>query len=248
MVKSKILLTISLLILIVPFLTSHLPLSNSANAQDATGSSTVDPETVKENIKKRIEAVVAGTQDDQGPLRGWVGQIETITTDSLTITGPESTRLVALTKDTTIVKDGQGAAAADLAIGNQVIAMGRTDNNSVLNALRLVASDDEPEKPAQRIIAGPIDSIQTDEDLIIVSSPTGTTTLTFTKDSLLTDNLTTNAKLDLENLNSGDQVIAIYLPGAKDPSLLNLLRLHLTKSARATTATASPSATPKPKQ
>lgn len=202
-------------------------------AQESTDSATtVDPETVKENIKKRIQEVVTEGQNVLGlqtAIKGWTGQIETITTDTITLTSEDQTRLVAINTDTAIVRAGKDAKLADLSIGDFVIAMGSPDSNGILNTLRLVASDEEPDKPKQRVIYGPITEINIKKNTLMVDSGEGTNTLTLSKTSKLTENLPEESfKIDL--LNSGDEAIIIYTVDDKDPSLFNLVRLHRTKA------------------
>jgi len=245
---TKALIFTSLILTLLPL--SH-PALALAQSEDATSSSNVDPETVKENIKKRIQKAVENNTSEMlgikmGPIIGWVGTIESITSDSLTIVSTDTSRIVAVPTNASIVRTSAGvkksdAKLEDLAIGDFIIAMGRVDDDDVLNTIRIVAADTKPMPITKKVVLGQITDIDSKADLITITPPNGSTPVILeltTKSALRQKD--TGDKLKLTNLDPGDQIVAIYEPDSKDPETNNLLLLH-----RLNTPQPSPSPTPK---
>lgn len=205
----------------------------AADLPESTDSSHIDPKAVKENIQERIKQAVSSTSPDSlgitdATILGWVGIIDSITNQTITLSTSGLSRLVAATDTTTIIADGVEADLEDLEINNPLIAIGTIDENDILNAKRLVTIDELPQKSTKHSLLASVDELDLDEATMSATpvSQSPAVALSITSDTTLTQG-DDRQDLDLDQLQAGDQLLIIYQQDLADPTLNNAILLHL---------------------
>ena len=218
--------------------------SKLATAQEGSSSSNVDSDAVQESIKKRIQQAVQNNQSDLAidantPI-GWIGTLESLTDQSITISVNGLSQQVSISASTIILdEDEESLNLEDLEINNAIVAIGMVDDNNILNATKILTSEQLPKKPQKVSILGRIESIITRQRSfnIIPLGKTEILTMTYSSTTNYTQGFSEQQSLAIADFDESDMVIAIYEPDDDDIDQLNLLTLHLIESA-------SPSATP----
>ena len=228
----------SLLIIFILLIAGSSYYSGRINAQ-TTGTSSAQPddETIKENIKQRIKRAIGNSDPNSSisvstPL-AWVGKVDNISAETLTMTVDTQTRLVAIESATVISQNNKPIKIEDLEIGSPVIAIGNLSSNDILSSQRIESITALPVKSNKQIIVGLITETNARTQLITVS-PTGqidTFILKVTRNTKIFDTMETKIPLKFAQLNPGDQLALIYQPDAKNSSVLNLLQLYRTVTA-----------------
>lgn len=191
----------------------------------------VSEEEVRESLKDRLKKAseekssqamkVLGAQTKTAVL----GKLTDITNSTLAITTrEENEELVALNDETVFVRNGKTAAAADLQIGDFIIAMGNVNGDKILSARRVVAIDKEPARPSRVILLAKVDEINSDKGRFsaIEERPAeldGPQTYQV--------KVQKSVKFDWEQINSGQTIILIGIPDPDGERLLNLRAFKL---------------------
>lgn len=148
------------------------------SAQTATESAvetTASPEVTTQNLKERIERVVQekkeeirGAIDRMGTQKkGFIGEIQRISEETLTIRTNKGIRIVSLNNpDITILKNQSPITLENIAVGDWVVAMGFAEEDGTFTPRRLLISSDSLRPREHKVDIGTITEI-------------GRTTLTF---------------------------------------------------------------------
>lgn len=156
----------------------------------AASAQSPSPDAVRDAVKQKVDAEVAAIKSTVSQ-KAYVGQIKTKSDLTLTITNlAGEARTANLTTDAAIkLTGGKDGTAADVKVGDYVIAMGDADGSGVLTIKRLVEVT-KPTPEDRKVIFG------------IVSKATATL-LTFT------DNSTLKITKPVADVTAGSKIIAV---------------------------------------
>ncbi len=204
-------------------------------AQDsATPSSTLD-QTIKENLKQRIQRAIAG--QNQADQSAWVGTIQTLTSDLLTITSSDMPHLVSVDDTTIFLRDTTNIDLQELAIGTAVIAIGTIDDKDILTATKIIDIRQLPQKSSKQTLTGFISEINPRATALTLTSEIGETfDLTLPSTASISANFPPQP-LPARDLNLDDQVLLIYSQSDSATPDLEIELIH-----RISASVASPSA------
>lgn len=234
MIRYLYLVRLSLILaLILSLLLSPKPaLSQEENAP------TVSEEEIKANIRERLEAVVAGAEDENeaaatpqataSTKRAWVGQIVGVAAGTLSIKVRQETKQVRITEATTIVDENRATIEADdLEIDTFVIVMGYLMEGHVLDARRIVESE---EPTPNRLQAYLVTLTNMKADTLTVKNNADeeswelalltSTAITQSVDGEITDIERTDLQVD-------DQLVIIAEENSETPTALDTTNIHL---------------------
>jgi len=162
-------------------LLSILIFSSPVMAIDSTSSATssVSDETVRDNLENRIKNIVKENLStteallkerlNQISLVGYVGQISSISSESLTFQFGQDTFQIKTTDKTTYTKNGQVAKFTSLAIKDRAIIIGVITKKDIIEAKRIVVVKDEA-STLPTVVAGTIVSLDTKNRKVIINS------------------------------------------------------------------------------
>jgi len=170
--KNKILLPLLVLFFISAGIV--LPAISWVEAQEKpTGSATVDQEEVKQSVKKRLEdslneklEKVKGVLSNSDKWYAYVGEVvESDGQNTLKLKRQDKQKTINLKAQTTLVltlKTGQTktVTAEKIVTGWFALAMGKVDEQGVLQAQRIVFYEESPLSPVERkVVFGKISEI-----------------------------------------------------------------------------------------
>lgn len=193
-----------------------------AAEDDASGSSDIDPDTIKENIKRRIEQVARDQKTDKLEKKiAYLGIINSMTPNSISLETTDGNVEQASTSADTVyieTKTSKEVKREDASIGDFVAALGFMKNGvEVLETKRVLILRDPPARPKKTSFFGSITSIDTKKNRIALTNPADNQTKTFslsTKSqvSVSQPNSLTNQDITIEELNLGQLALVIYNP------------------------------------
>lgn len=215
----------------------------------ATSSADIDPEVIKENIKKRIEQAIKNQNTEVSKKKiAFVGTLTSVTKNSFNLEGSSGGVKQASTSATTIFIDlprNREIKEGDVSIGDYLAALGfLNEDTKVLDARRILVLPARPELPPRKTTYGLISAIDLKKSTLTIKSPkTGTdiTILLTAKTKLSVSNgLPHVMTTSLKDLTIQTPILVIYLPGKTDKEV-NTATTVLTYSE-----TISPSPKPSP--
>jgi hypothetical protein len=209
---------------------------------EATDSGEIDPEIVKENIKKRIEQAAKNRLAEQQLKKvAYIGRLNAISMNSFILeTLQGSVKQASTSSNTTFVQlpNGREVTIEDAAIGDYIAALGfLTENNEVLDSRRMLIMKEPPELPNYKSFFGYVDEIDSKLNRITLVHPKGETAKLFsigTKAILNSSFPQALRQTDIEfsDIATGDQAIVIYQPQEATDSPQPAIRLLIrTKNA-----------------
>ena len=145
--KIKLFLTTAVLCLVTGLgLASGQVMAQTAD-DETTASSSAD---TTQNLKSRIERIVKEKQDQiKGVIdnlsfqkKGFIGQVERIAEESLTIETIKGTQIISITDQVELIKNNKPIKLTDLEVDNWVIVMGYIDDDDSLIVRRIVVSSE----------------------------------------------------------------------------------------------------------
>ncbi len=234
------------------FILSFLILNSSFSivAQESTGSA-IPEEAVKKSVKERLEKVASKDGDVLGnsDKKAYVGTLESLTQNALTIKTTTGSKQVAIAETAKIIGNNRQAVKVDdLEIGSYLIIMGYITDKDVLDGRRIVVSD----KP----LASEYKPFQTKVTKIaknIITTAAGE--LKLGKNATITQAFSGNqTEIEMTDLKVEDEIILLGKPDAKKATILETVAIHLPKGraiiAKPESAESTPSAgktSPSPK-
>lgn len=206
-------------------------LSRAVFAQTTPGGTTPTPlptvseDDVRQSLQDRLKRAAEEKTGEAKKILGAtdraavVGILKDIANDTLTI-APKSgtTKMIATTDQTAIVRKGKTVAASDLSIGDFVIAMGYSGGNDTLDARRVVAVEKAPERLKRQVALGIVSEID---------RPSRSFTLTVKRPVELGNlvyqiSVPKSISLDFAEFNDGSKLLVVGTPDAKNPQKLSL--------------------------
>lgn len=165
----------SVLIMAVTYSGSHLsavqaaspsPLPTAAAAMPASPSASPSLTETTQRLRERIEKIVEEKRDQvEGALdelanqrRGFIGEIQRVSSETVTVKTNKSTQILPITPTTGITKGRKTIPVDDIAVGDWAIVMGKlVDDEFQLEKLSISSTSLRP--PAQVIVLGSISAI-----------------------------------------------------------------------------------------
>jgi hypothetical protein len=137
-----------------------------------------------QNLKDRIEKIVEektekikGTVDDLSKQKqGFIGEIQRVSEEAISINNSKGTKIITLTESITITKKNKQIAVENLAIGDWLIVMGYVEDDS-FQAKKLIVSSISLMPKTHIVSLGTIASIKKNEVQIKDRSNADTLTL-----------------------------------------------------------------------
>lgn len=124
-------------------LIQNVPLIQVVQAQTTdTSKSGTDSAELRESIRERIEKTLQA-EDKLPEFLGYIGTINQVGTATFSFTNPLGTEhTVQVSNETTLLEDGDEIDLDELVIGNGVTVMGSALDELVIEARRVLTSDD----------------------------------------------------------------------------------------------------------
>ena len=229
------------------------------HAATSTDSADIDPDTIKENIKKRIEQVVKSQADTNKKRVAYLGALNSVTTNSFSIlTGEGGTKQASTSASTVVIEldKNKEMKLDDVSIGDYVAALGYlSENSAVLDTRRVIVLKDKPQPSTKKSIVGMIQNIDLKKNILTINSIASNKRMDFkinAKSSiLLTDSSLNKTKIAFKEIPAQTTCLIIYVSSEKD-SEIPLATSILIKSQEdlpspTPSPSASASATPKSK-
>jgi hypothetical protein len=219
---------------------------------ESTSSATINDEEINQNIKDRIKKVASqsGSLTAIKKKIAFIGSIQNIANETLTIKTKDEIKLASTSASTTYVRIPGNAnqKLADISIGDYAIAMGYINGSDVLETKRVILQSGPPEATKKTSVAGIISYIESDEGVIHILFEDQVTSVEVTKNTTLM--IQANAQqneLDFTDLKKGQFVTAIYIPiddpdEFTHPKALTILATSIIKEVPSDNPTATKSA------
>lgn len=226
--------TILISVALYSLFTALLPFLFQVFGQEATNAGDISDETIKENIRERLEKVVKEDNPDilqaaTSQKRAWAGNLQDISNQTLTIKTLSDTKQAKVAEDATILDaNRQPIKAENLEIDSFVIAMGFLDNNSVLDTKRIVVTEEPEPNPLDAYLVK-ITQIQ-DDTLTVVSLQDQNLSwqLAITKDTDITQTVDgEQTEIELSDLKQEDRLVIIAEPDPNAPTTLDTVAIQL---------------------
>jgi hypothetical protein len=142
-------------------------------AQSATESGSPDLYQVTENVRKRIQDVVK----DKSLLSlsqetAYIGTLQTITNNTLSMLTDEGTQLASLSSKTKLIKlpSYQTILPTDLSIDGYLAAVGTPQADRVLDTIQIITQDAPPLAATDKHFYGLITQYSTDSNLLTLQN------------------------------------------------------------------------------
>ena len=157
------------IVLICLFSFSQVNLTIQAQEKTASAEPTISEEveqTSTQNLKERIERVVKeksevvkGTIDDlSAKKQGFIGQVERVTDESISIKTIKDTRIVAINDSIKLLKDNKEIKLEEIAVNDWLTVMGVVTNDTFA-AKRILVSTQSIRPPEYTVNLGTIQTI-----------------------------------------------------------------------------------------
>lgn len=188
---------------------------------------------ITENLKKRLqESLTASPTPPTNLLRGYVGTVKDMISNTLVVEYKDGRIDIKLTDDTTIVRSPGNALvkATNINIGDSIIAIGTiTSSDETLQGKRLVVSTNPILPPSKTTGLGVIKKI--DKSTLTLTLPDTELKLKLTSKTILK---TPAGPIELSDLEIGDTVI--YTATVSDDSQLATIIMRIKTSSLSDTA------------
>lgn len=184
---------------------------------DSTGSAVINDEEINQNIKDRIKKVASqsGSLTAIKKKIAFIGTIENIANETLTIKTKDEIKLASTSASTTYVRIPGNATQKleDISIGDYAIAMGYINGSDVLETKRVILQSEASEVTKKTSVAGIISYIESDEGVIHILFGDQKTSVEVTINTdLLIQNGAEQEEIGFSDLQKGQFVSAIYIP------------------------------------
>lgn len=235
------------------FLGLHLfPLS--VLAATATDSTEIDPETIKENIKRRIEQVVKTQKTETQKKTAFLGTLNSVTTNSFSIQTPEGEVKQASNAAFIAVVElpkSKEIKFEDISIGDYIAALGYlNETTKVLDVRRILVLRNPPEASPRKTAYGIITSIDAKKNVMKMKSPKSSDELSFKISAKTSIQVTADGirkqSIELKSIPINSQTIVIYTPPKSTTDNSVATSVLIKSTAVFPSPSASPIASPSP--
>ena len=225
--KKNILILALLALFLVP--SYNIQAQEEANEEDAGNQ-------VTENLKKRLQETLQGsdqnivsTNELPTSPRAFVGTVEDIIQETITIITKDGAQYVTTDEDTTILRSPGNKIidAEDIQIDDFMIAMGYLETTNKLRSKRIIVSTSISGELAKTSGRGTIDSL--DSDTITITTPDANDPLEIYLDSY-TVTKNRSEVIDTDDLNVGDSII--YTADVDDDELTATIIMVIQSSSQ----------------
>lgn len=238
--NKQLVLTTSLISLLILSL-SWLPLGLLAQEADVSPSpeseSTESADPIQQSIRERIEQALTEIESSLGGIKAFVGEVESITSQSLELTTGNTTYMASLSEETALTDDQrEPIELTDLIIGEYAIVVGVLDeDNGTISAYQILSLDESPYLYQTESTIGRVTQLElTTQTLTLNSIPDNDLiTLQLNNNSTLAEQ---GESLSLSDINLGDTMVLIYEITEESDNIINLASRVATGSAEPTDA------------
>lgn len=246
---TKHLYIILYLVTCILFLTvSPVSAVTTASAAAATSGAEIDPETIKENIKKRIEQVIKQDGESEQKKVAYIGTLSSVTTNSFSLeTTQGSVRQASSSATTTYVDLSRNKEMKfeEVSIGDYIAAMGYLrEDSKVLDARRVLVLKNPPDSPVYKSAYGKITKIDLKKNILTLTDvKTGQETnyaLTTKTAYTAMDNASHKSTITNKDINTDNLVLLTIIPAKTSSDTAKVVSL-LTKKSTITVDNPSPS-------
>jgi hypothetical protein len=229
---------------------SLLILPSLVFSQSPEASESAPLDTIKENVKKRIQEVVEKNTDTFTET-AYIGTLSSRTTTSLTLETKNGSQLASGSAQVIVENASNKAKSSfeDLEIGDYMSIVGMLDAQDVLIAERILLAT-EPKAPINKHFFGLVSSVDTQEDtLTITTLPSNEEKVLELNSKSLIEQATPkeSREIALELIPASTPIIVVYAPGTTpqdSPTLVHaVIKVNefLEPSITPTSANTSPS-------
>lgn len=211
-----------------------MALNTLTYAQESTPSSQTSAQEIQKSLQERIKKAIQGDISDSTPkLKAFVGSVDSITENTITITSTtQQVKHIIINQETEIVRGSTKVKLEAVKISEGIIGMGLTTDLQTQEAIRVVLFDPTIPKFTRSTVIGTLGEIDPKQETIEIT-PMGDSsklTIDYTTTSSLLD--TQLKKIKLTQLSSDQKVIAIISTNVqtKKQTLLKLLSLDTTQT------------------
>ncbi len=223
------------------------PASSSAAA---TASAGIDPETIKENIKKRIEQVIKQDSEPEQKKVAYIGTLSSVTTNSFSLeTTQGSVRQASSSANTTFIDLSRNKEVKfeEISIGDYIAAMGYIrEDSKVLDARRVLVLKTPPESPSYKSVFGRITKIDLKKNILTLADiKTGQETMySLSAKSTYTamDNASHKVEITNKDIAPDNIVLLTIIPAKTNTDTAKIVSLLTKKSTIVNTPSPSPKA------
>lgn len=221
---------IKLIISLAVFFLLLSPLT--VQAQTATDSATPSPEITTQNLKERIERVVQekkeaikGAIDRLGTQkRGFIGEIQRISEETLSVKTSKGIRIVALSDpNITILKNQKAITIENISVGDWVVAMGFAEEDGTFTPRRLLISSQTLRPKDFRVELGTLVNIG--KTTITLNSRKDSTNIEYTleKSSVIQD--IQGDEITLKEVTTDLQALVVSTTNEDDEQVIEVIRV-----------------------
>jgi len=143
-------LSVSVLMLSLVISGAVTPVLAATSTPSASPTQTTSPAPAEttQKLKDRIEKIVEEKKDQiMGALddlsskkRGFIGEVQRVSAESITIKTNKETQIISLTQGATVTKSGKTLPIEDIAVGDWVIVISKLQNDELVPERILVSS------------------------------------------------------------------------------------------------------------
>jgi len=120
-----------------------------AQTETEEESATASAETA-EQLRNRINRIVEERREEidstvsllEAQKRGFVGEVDRISENAITVNSLDTTEIVAIGEGTTLLKDGDSLPIDEVAVGNWLVVMGIINDEDVFTPRRVIVSEE----------------------------------------------------------------------------------------------------------
>ena len=220
--------------LIVAFLeiSVWLTMVTTITAQSPEPSPSPDDERIKQKVEERIEKVLSTAE--QGQKRALVGTLKSIANSTLTIETQTGDSQAKVATDATILnEDREEIEIDDLEISSNLIAMGYLDNQNVLNAKRVVVTE-EFQIPESESVFGTVTDISQEEKILTIKHPKTQTVymVDINSNTKITKRVGEEVKeIKFSDIEENDRLVVIGEPEENEEKIITASLIHVVTSA-----------------
>jgi hypothetical protein len=185
-------------------------------SQSPEASESAPLDTIKENVKKRIQEVVEKNSDTFTET-AYIGTLISRTTTSLTLETKDGSQLASGSAQVVVenAKDKAKSSFEDLEIGDYMSIIGMLDSQDVLIASKVLLAT-EPKPPVTKHLFGVVSAYDSEEEMLTITTLPSNEQKVFelnTKSLIEQATPKESRELEVDLIQAGAPVVLVYQPG-----------------------------------
>ncbi len=221
---------------------------------EASSSPDIDPEMIRENIKKRIEQAAKSQAETDRKKTAFLGTLNSVTTNSFSLEtaqgGVKQASTSAYTTFVDVNNKGKELKFEDVSLGDYIAALGFLDEDTkVLDARRILVLRASPTLPTKKSFFGTLQKVDFKKSTLTIQNPKSnqekTVTFTSKADFFAMTETSRKTVITSKDVPLNALVIITYTPKASGTG--EVMSTLLVKSNIAPAPSPSPSPSPSPK-